>query len=82
MESWAKQEVTPAELRERAVRMIAEVAPSYPSQWAAAARVVEKLGIGMAETLRKCVRRGEVDAGQRPGLTSEEHNEIKRSNGS
>ena len=25
----------PVELRERAVRMVAEVAPDYPSQWAA-----------------------------------------------
>jgi|SRR6478752_5007530 transposase len=68
----------PLELRERAVRMVAEVQGEYPSQWAAIGAVAEKLGIGSTETLRKWVRRAEVDAGQRPGLTSEEHTEIKR----
>ena len=37
-----------------------------------------QLGIGSTETLRKWVRRAEIDAGQRPGLTSEEHAEIKK----
>ena len=43
----------PPELRERAVRMVAEVTPDYPSQWAAITAVARKLGIGRAETLRK-----------------------------
>jgi transposase len=68
----------PHELRERAVRMVAEVQGEYPSQWAAIGAVASKLGIGSTETLRKWVRRAEIDAGQRPGLTSEEAAEIKR----
>ena len=68
----------PLELRERAVRMVAEVTPDYPSQWAAINAVAQKLGIGTAETLRKWVRRAEIDDGTRPGLTSAEHGEIKR----
>jgi transposase len=68
----------PSELRERAVRMVSEVRGDYPSQWAAIGAVASKLGIGSTETLRKWVRRAEVDAGQRPGLTSEEHAEIKK----
>jgi transposase len=68
----------PRELRERAVRMVSEVQGEYPSQWAAIGAVAEKLGIGSAETLRKWVRGAKIDAGQRPGLTSEEHAEIKR----
>jgi transposase len=68
----------PRELRERAVQMVAEVEGVYLSQWAAIGAVASKLGIGSAETLRKWVRRAEIDAGQRPGLTSEEHAEIKR----
>jgi transposase len=68
----------PPELRERAVRMVAEVTPDYSSQWAAIEAVAAKLGVGTAETLRKWVRRAEVDAGQRPGQTSEETAEIKR----
>jgi transposase len=35
------------------------------------------LGIGSAETLRKWVRRAEIDAGQRPGTTSEESEQLK-----
>ena len=68
----------PPEVRERAVRMVAEVQGDYPSQWAAITAVASKLGIGSAETLRKWVRRAEVDAGQRPGITSEERAEIKQ----
>ena len=68
----------PPELRERAVRMVAEVQGGYPSQWAAIGAVASKLGICSSETLRKWVRRAEVDAGQRPGLASEEHAAIKK----
>jgi transposase len=68
----------PAELRERAVRMVAEVRLDYESEWAAMQAVATKLGIGTTETLRKWVRRAEVDGGQRPGTTSEEHAEIKK----
>jgi transposase len=58
--------------------MVAEVQSDYPSQWAAIGAVASKLGIGSAETLRKWVRRAEVDAGERPGVSSEERAEIKR----
>jgi transposase len=68
----------PPELRERAVRMVAEVRPDYPSDWPAICAVASRLGIGSAETLRKWVRQAEVDAGTRPGLTTEESAEIKR----
>jgi len=61
----------PDELRERAVRMVAEVRPQYPSQWAAITAVAGMLGIGTPETLRTWIRRAEVDAGHRPGVTSE-----------
>jgi transposase len=68
----------PAEMRERAVRMVFEITPSRESQWAAIQSVASQLGIGSAETLRKWVRRAEIDGGQRPGVTSEELAEIKR----
>ena len=55
-----------------------QVSPEYPSRWAAITAVAQKLGIGTAETPRKWVRRGEIDDGRRPRLTSEEHAEIKR----
>jgi len=62
----------PAELRERAVRMVAEVRPNYPTEWAAMKAVAAKLGIGSAETVRTWVRQNQVDAGQRPGTATEE----------
>lgn len=67
----------PRELRERAVRMVAEVEGDYPSEWAAIGVVASTLGIGSTETLRKWVRQSEVDAGERPGLSSEERAQIK-----
>jgi transposase len=68
----------PPELRERAVRMVAEVRPEYPAEWPAIEAVASRLGIGSAETLRKWIRRAEIDGGTRPGTTSEEHAEIRR----
>ena len=66
-----------AEQRARAVRLVAEATPQHESEWAAIESVAAKIGAS-AETVRTWVRRAEVDAGQRPGLTSEEHAEIKR----
>jgi putative transposase len=68
----------PRELRERAVRMAAEVTSNYDSQWAAIGAVAQKLGVGSAETVRKWVRQAEVDNGQRAGTTTEDSAEIKR----
>ena len=67
----------PDELRERAVRMVVEVRPQYPSQWAAITAVAGMLGIGAAETLRTWIRRAEVDTGVRPGVTSQMAEENK-----
>lgn len=68
----------PQELRERAVRMVAEVRPDYDSQWAAICAVSGKLGVGSAETLRTWVRRAEVDSGRRPGITTDAAAELAR----
>ena len=61
----------PAELRERAVRMVFEHGGEYPSQWKAICSIAEKLDINR-ETLRVWVRRAEVDEGRRPGLSTDE----------
>ena len=72
----------PVEVRERAVRLVMEHTGEYRSQWAAITSIATKCGM-TAETLRKWVRRAEVDAGGRPGLTTEERRrlaELEREN--
>ena len=64
------------EVRERAVRMVFEHQREYPSQWQAVVSIASKIGC-TAETLRKWVRRAEVDSGRRAGLTSDERARIK-----
>jgi transposase len=68
----------PAELRERAVRMVREHRGEYGSEWAALVSIAQKLGIATPETLRKWVRRAEVDAGQRPGVRSDERERLQQ----
>lgn len=68
----------PQELRDRAVRMVAEVRPNYETEYAAIKAVAAKLGIGSAESLRKWVRQAQVDAGARPGTTTGESAELRR----
>ena len=65
------------ELRERAVRMVFDHAPEYPSQWAAIRSVAEKIGCA-AEVLRRWVRQAERDRGERPGLTTDERAQLKQ----
>ena len=66
----------PAEMRERAVRMVFDHQHEYPSQWKAIESISKKLSINH-ETLRIWVRRAEVDAGERPGVTTDEHAKLK-----
>jgi transposase len=68
----------PRELRERAVRLVIEHRGDYESEYGAIRSIAAKLGIATAETLRQWVRQAEVDAGQRPGASSEESAEIRR----
>jgi transposase len=66
----------PAEIRERAVRMVLEHEGEHPSQWAAITSIASKFGM-TPETLRIWIRRAEVDAGARPGLTTEERERLR-----
>jgi transposase len=69
----------PPELRERAVRMVAEISGQHESEWAAISEVARLLGVGCAETVRKWVRQAQVDGGARPvGTTTEDSAELKR----
>jgi transposase len=58
------------------VRLVLEHQAEYASQWAAMESIAAKCGM-TPETLRKWVRRAEVDAGARPGLTSDERNQLR-----
>src|SRR3989338_5746447 len=77
------------EVRERAVRLVFEQQGEYDSQWAALNSIAGKIGC-TTETLRKWVRRAEIDQGKRVGITSlererlrvleRENRELKRAN--
>ena len=69
----------PRELRERAVRAVAESVAQgeYATEFEAIRTIAGQLGIGSPETLRKWIRRAEVDGGTRPGKTTEELAEIR-----
>ena len=64
------------EFRERAVRMVSEHGSDYDSEWEAICSIAEKIGCS-AESLRKWIRKSEVDSGQRDGITSEEQARVK-----
>ncbi|WP_369817482.1 transposase, partial [Nocardia sp. 852002-51244_SCH5132740] len=68
----------PQELRERAVRMFAEIKGEHESEWAAMKAVADLLGVGTPETVRKWVRQGQIDTGNRAGTSSDEMAELKR----
>jgi transposase len=66
----------PAEVRERAVRMVLEHGGEHPTQWAAITSVAGKIGC-TGETLRNWVRQAERDRGLRRGATTSETERIK-----
>ncbi len=61
----------PPELRERGVRMVAEVVEREGTRVGVIPRVARQLGVGV-ESLRGWVNRAETDTGHRPGTTTAE----------
>ena len=59
------------EVKERAVRLVLEQRAEYGSQAEAIRSVSAKLGCN-PETLRVWMRRAQIDAGERPGVTTDE----------
>ena len=64
------------EVRDRAVRMVQEQRKEHRSLWAAIESIAPKIGCA-AQTLHEWVRKREIDAGMRDGVTSEERDRIK-----
>jgi transposase len=58
--------------------MVTEIRSDHDSEWAAMSKVAELLAVGTPETVRKWCRQAQVDAGKRPGVSTEEAAELKR----
>jgi transposase len=56
-------------MRERAIRLVLDIADEAGSITAACRRIGEELGIN-SDTLRGWVKQAQVDSGKRPGTTS------------
>jgi len=65
------------EVRERAVRMVQEHRGEYSSLWAAIESIAPKIGC-VPQTLHEWVKREEVDAGQREGLSTSERERLRQ----
>jgi transposase len=66
----------PDELKERAVKMVLDLQRSDPNDHGVIGRVSRQLGIG-AESLRSWVKRAQVEAGTRGGMTEAQAAELK-----
>ncbi len=64
------------EVKERSVRMVLDHEREYDSQWSAIVSISSKIGC-VPETLRRWVRRAEIDRGEREGVTSEDRARLK-----
>jgi len=62
--------------KERAVRMVRQLRAELGTDHGTVKRVAEQLGIG-TESLRSWVQRSEIDAGVKPGLSSQDAAKIK-----
>ena len=64
------------DVKEGAIRMVREWSAEYPSQGVAITSIAANLGCTTG-TLRRWVEQAERDAGERPGLTTEERQRLK-----
>jgi transposase len=66
-----------SEVRERAVRLVAEQRDQYGSQWAAIQSIAGKIGC-TTESLRRWVQQAERDAVRRGGLSTSERERLRQ----
>lgn len=72
----SSQKRYPPELRERAVRMVAETVEAQGGErHGVITRVARQLGVG-TESLRTWVNQAEIDGGTRPGVTTDQQRRI------
>lgn len=62
-------------MKERAVRMVRELRLADPKDQGVVTRVARQLGVG-TESLRNWIKRDEIEAGLRPGMTEAERLEL------
>lgn len=67
------------EFKERAVRMVSDrlAGDGFCTQWKAINEIAPKLGVSV-ESMRRWYEQSLIEAGERPGLSREEHEEVKR----
>lgn len=65
------------QVKARAVRLVLEHQQEYPSRQAAVEAVARQLGVGK-ESVRRWANQADVDSGTRVGVTSSEHEEIRK----
>jgi transposase len=65
------------ELRARAVRLVVEHRAEYPTETAAVVAVAKQLGVSR-ESVRRWQTQAGVDAGDRPGVSTEDNTEIRK----
>ena len=63
--------------KEQAVRLVRQIREETGEKHGAVQRVARQLGYGV-ETVRKWVKQADIDAGERPGSTSEDNAKIRR----
>jgi len=63
--------------KDQAIRLVRQIREDTGERYGAVQRVARQLGYGV-ETVRKWVNQADIDAGERPGTTTEDHAKIRR----